>query len=110
MMEKEAIINSLEKLRKELESEINKLFKTYEEKIENICKSSSEKYETETSKRFQTIREVADSGLVSRAFLLGLQADGKLPGIYAGTRFYVDMPKLYRYLDEQVAASIKQTD
>lgn len=49
---------------------------------------------------FQTIREVARSGLASEHFIRLLVAQGRCPGIYSGNRFLVHVEALKEYLDE----------
>lgn len=47
---------------------------------------------------FQTIREVARTGLAPEAFIRRLVAQGKCPGVYSGTRFLVNVELLTEYL------------
>lgn len=53
----------------------------------------------------QTIREVAKRGIASESFIRRLVAQGQCPGVYSGTRFLVNVPKLIEYID---AESVKQ--
>lgn len=50
---------------------------------------------------FQTIRQVAASGLVPEHFLRTLVAQGKCPGVYSGTRFMVHVEQLKEMLDSE---------
>lgn len=56
---------------------------------------------------FETIREVAHSGLVSESFLRRLVAEGRCPGVYSGTRFLVNTELLREYLMEASRAATK---
>lgn len=51
--------------------------------------------------RFQTIRQVAATGLLPEHRLRLMQKQGKLPGIKAGTRFYINVDVLERQLNEE---------
>lgn len=50
--------------------------------------------------RFLTIREVADTGIFTEWGLRRMLKEGRLPGVYSGTRFYVD----YETLEKQLKA------
>lgn len=54
----------------------------------------------------QTIREVAKCGIASESFIRRLVAQGRCPGVYSGTRFLVNVPKLVEYIDTE---SVKQS-
>lgn len=53
----------------------------------------------------QTIREAAKHGIASESFIRRLVAQGRCPGVYSGTRFLVNVPKLIEYID---AESVKR--
>lgn len=60
-----------------------------------------------TNKQFQTIREVARSGLVSEHYLrLRLKQRG-LPGFYSGSRFLIDVTALEEMLHRESLAEVK---
>ena len=50
---------------------------------------------------FKTIRQVARSGLLAEYRLRLLQKQGRLPGIYAGNRFLVNVDALCRQLEQE---------
>ena len=54
---------------------------------------------------FQTIRQVAKTGLISEHFLRLRLRQGKLPGFYTGTRFLVDYAALVDLLHAESLAS-----
>lgn len=56
---------------------------------------------------FQTIREVARTGLAPEAFIRRLVAKGKCPGVYSGNRFLVNVEMLREYLEEQSRVMVK---
>lgn len=56
---------------------------------------------------FQTIREVARTGLAPEAFIRRLVAQGKCPGVYSGNRFLVNVEMLREYLEEQSRVMVK---
>ena len=49
---------------------------------------------------FLTIRETAKLGIVSEKMLRRMVKRGECPGIYAGTRFLVNVPLLEKALEE----------
>lgn len=51
-------------------------------------------------KRFLTIRQVANTGILSEGAIRRLHKDGKIPGIYSGTRFLVNYPLLIEQLNK----------
>ena len=53
--------------------------------------------------KFLTIRQTAKLGLLSEYQLRLWQKQGKLPGIYTGNTFRVNVPMLERKLDEMSA-------
>lgn len=54
----------------------------------------------ENEKRFLTIRQTAKLGLLSEYQLRLWQKQGKLPGIYSGVKFMVNVPQLEQKLEE----------
>jgi hypothetical protein len=50
--------------------------------------------------RFITIRQAAKRGPLPEHRLRVMKAEGRLPGFAAGTRWYVDYPKLLELLDK----------
>lgn len=54
---------------------------------------------------FRTIRQTAETGLVSEWRLRQMLREGKLPGVYSGTRFYVDVEELEAQLKAQSLAN-----
>ena len=59
---------------------------------------------------FLTIRQVARTGLISEYFLRALEAEGRLPGIYAGNRKLVNVPLLVEQLNRESAANARGRD
>lgn len=55
--------------------------------------------------RFLTIREVADTGLLPEFCLRRMQKEGKLPGVFSGSRFYVDIQSLEQQLQAEALAN-----
>ena len=51
--------------------------------------------------KFQTIRQVAKLGILSEYNLRLRLAQGRLPGVYSGNRFMVNVPMLERQLDAE---------
>lgn len=51
------------------------------------------------AKRFLTVREVAASGVLSEHHLRLMIKEGKVPGIYTGNRFMVNVPLFLAQLD-----------
>ena len=51
-------------------------------------------------KRFLTIRQTAKLGLLSEYQLRLWQKQGKLPGVYSGVKFMVNVPQLEEKLEE----------
>lgn len=51
-------------------------------------------------KRFLTIRQVAKTGILTEYHLRKLHKDGRIPGIYSGTRFLVNYPLLIEALNK----------
>ena len=54
---------------------------------------------------FKTIRQVAGTGLLAEYRLRLLQKQGRLPGIYVGTRFLVNVDALCRQLEQESLAA-----
>lgn len=54
--------------------------------------------------KFQTIRQTAKLGILSEYNLRLRLAQGRLPGVYAGNRFMVNLPLLEKQLDTESAA------
>lgn len=54
--------------------------------------------------KFQTIRQTAKLGILSEYNLRLRLAQGRLPGVYAGNRFMVNLPLLEKQLDAESAA------
>ena len=51
-------------------------------------------------RRFMTIRQTAKLGLLSEYQLRLWQKQGKLPGVYSGVKFMVNVPQLEEKLEE----------
>lgn len=51
--------------------------------------------------KFQTIRQTAKLGILSEYNLRLRLAQGRLPGVYSGNRFMVNVPMLERQLDAE---------
>jgi len=49
---------------------------------------------------FETIRQVAKRGILSEFRLRQMKRDGKLPGIYSGSRFYVNVDMLVSMVND----------
>ncbi len=49
----------------------------------------------------KTIREVAKLGVLSETHLRTMLKEGKLPGIYSGTRFYVNLEALMDFIQRE---------
>ena len=54
--------------------------------------------------KFKTIRQTAKLGILSEYNLRLRLAQGRLPGVYAGNRFMVNVPMLTQKLDAESAA------
>lgn len=54
--------------------------------------------------KFQTIRQTAKLGILSEYNLRLRLAQGRLPGVYSGNRFMVNLPLLEKQLDAESAA------
>lgn len=52
-------------------------------------------------RKFQTIRETAKLGILSEYNLRLRLAQGKLPGVYSGNRFLVNVPMLMQKLNAE---------
>ena len=58
--------------------------------------------------RFMTIRQVAATGILSEHHLRLMEKQGRLPGIYAGTRFKVNFQLLIEMLNRDRVEVKKQ--
>lgn len=63
---------------------------------------------TQTTTEFCTIRQAAARGYLSEHHLRLLLAQGKLPGIYSGNRFKVNMRLLAEQLDKEIAEAAQK--
>lgn len=54
--------------------------------------------------KFQTIRQTAKLGILSEYNLRLRLAQGRLPGVYSGNRFMINLPLLEKQLDAESAA------
>ena len=59
---------------------------------------------------FKTIRQVAKTGLLAEYRLRLLQKQGRLPGIFAGTRFLVNVDALCLQLEQESLAAVADGD
>ncbi len=59
---------------------------------------------------FKTINQTAALGILPEYRMRQMLKQGKLPGIYSGTRYLVNVDALKTMLEEQTAQSIKRTD
>lgn len=59
-------------------------------------------------RKFLTIRQTAAEGIISEHQLRLLVAQGKCPGIYAGTRFMVNTAALEEMLEKQSRACLEE--
>lgn len=57
---------------------------------------------------FRSIRQVAAAGVLSEHHLRLLLAQGKLPGIYSGNRFKINMRLLAEQLDRESAEAAQK--
>ena len=53
-----------------------------------------------SKQRFMTIRQTAARGVLPEYTLRQMAKQGKLPGIFSGKRFLINVPMLEKYLDE----------
>ena len=53
------------------------------------------------NQKFQTIRQTAKLGILSEHNLMLRLAQGRLPGVYTGNRFLVNVPMLIERLDAE---------
>ena len=58
--------------------------------------------------KFQTIRQTAKLGILSEYNLRLRLAQGRLPGVYSGNRFMVNVPMLMQKLDAERPAKQSQ--
>ena len=59
---------------------------------------------------FKTIRQTAALGILPEFRMRQMQKQGKLPGIYSGSRFLVNVDALEAMLEEQTAQSILRAE
>ena len=62
----------------------------------------------QTTIEFCTIRQAAARGYLSERHLRLLLAQGKLPGLFSGNRFKVNIRLLEQQLDRMSAAAIRE--
>lgn len=55
----------------------------------------------ENERKFMTIRETSRAGYWPESGLRRLRKQGKLPGVYSGGRFMVNIPLLVEMLDSE---------
>ena len=60
--------------------------------------------------RFMTIRQVAKAGIWPEHRMRKMLAEHKLPGVYSGTRFLVNVDALEEMLEEQTAQSVQRAE
>lgn len=65
---------------------------------------------TQTTTEFCTIRQAAARGYLSERHLRLLLAQGKLPGVYSGNRFKVNVRLLEQQLDRMSAAAMRDSN
>ncbi len=58
--------------------------------------------------QFLTIRQTADTGILSEYHLRLMAKRGELPGIYAGNRFKVNYPLLVEKLNKESMEAVKE--
>ena len=51
--------------------------------------------------KFLTIRETAETGIFTEWGLRKMLKNGRLPGVFSGSRFYVNYSELEKMLEEQ---------
>ena len=56
---------------------------------------------------FKTIREVAQTKLISEWYLRKMVKDGTVPGVYRGNRFMVNFTLFSEQLDRESRAAIR---
>ncbi len=54
-----------------------------------------------SERKFMTIREASRAGYWPESGLRRMQKEGKLPGVYSGGRFMVNIPLLVEMLDSE---------
>lgn len=64
----------------------------------------------QTTTEFCTIRQAAARGYLSECHLRLLLAQGKLPGVYSGNRFKVNVRLLEQQLDRMSAAAMRDSN
>ncbi|MCD8207769.1 MAG: hypothetical protein LUD72_07520 [Bacteroidales bacterium] len=50
---------------------------------------------------FMTIKEASKAGLAAETYLRRLVKEQKCPGVYSGTRFYINVPMLEEQLNRE---------
>lgn len=65
------------------------------------CQETKHKGGQKMEQKFQTIRQTAKLGILSEYNLRLRLAQGRLPGVYAGNRFMVNVPMLMQKLDAE---------
>ena len=63
---------------------------------------------TQEIPKFCSIRQAAAAGILTEHHLRMLLAQGRLPGIYAGTRFRINMRLLAEQLDRESAEAAQK--
>lgn len=58
---------------------------------------------------FKTIRQTAAEGILPEFRMRQMLKQGKLPGIYSGTRYLVNVDALKAMLEEQTAQSVQSS-
>ena len=59
---------------------------------------------------YRTIRQTASLGILSEHRLRLMQKQSKLPGIFAGNRFLVNVDLLIRQLEQESLATMRRGD
>lgn len=59
---------------------------------------------------FLTINQTPRDVKVSRYYLRTMQKQGKLPGFYAGSRFYVNVDMLREMLEDECRANAEKSE
>lgn len=57
---------------------------------------------------FKTIRQVAGMGILSEHHLRKLHKENRLPGIYSGNRFLINVKQLIEIMDKKSLSEIKE--
>ena len=59
--------------------------------------------------QYITIRQLAKANRISEGLLRRLQKQGRLPGVYSGTRFYVNCNQLFEMLERDSSKNAGST-